>query len=162
MKVKSQSEVAQSCVTLSDPIDCSLPGSSTHGIFQARVLRWVAIFFSSKCLDFVKDDLFQLWLFSKELLEYGPLLLDSDCSWVLFESRECLSQPPHLVGLKLQPLLSSTVLLLKSFLTPLAFQLLFSAGFIETAFCAALELAVLQGKIIQRLFRLTSLMLTLS
>ena len=99
MKVKSQSEVAQSCVTLSDPIDCSLPGSSAHGIFQARVLRWVAIFFSSKCLDFVKDDLFQLWLFSKELLEYGPLLLDSDCSWVLFESLECLSQPPTLLDL---------------------------------------------------------------
>ena len=43
MKVKSESEVAQSCPTLSDPMDCSLPGSSTHGIFQARVLEWVAI-----------------------------------------------------------------------------------------------------------------------
>ena len=43
MKVKSESEVAQSCVTLSDPMDCSLPGSSVHGIFQARVLEWVAI-----------------------------------------------------------------------------------------------------------------------
>ena len=42
MKVKSQSEVAQSCLTLSDPMDCSLPGSSVHGIFQARVLEWVA------------------------------------------------------------------------------------------------------------------------
>ena len=68
---------------------------------------------------------------------------------------------PHLVGLKLQLLLSSTVLLLKSFLTSLAFQLLFSAGFIETSFCAALELAMLQGKIIQKFFGLTSLMLTL-
>ena len=38
MKVKSQSEVAESCLTLSDPMDCSLPGSSVHGIFQARVL----------------------------------------------------------------------------------------------------------------------------
>ena len=46
MKVKSQSEVAQSCLTLSDPIDCSLPGSSTHGIFQARVWDWGAIAFS--------------------------------------------------------------------------------------------------------------------
>ena len=46
MKVKSESEVAQSCLTLSDPMDCSLPGSSTHGIFQARVLEWVAIAFS--------------------------------------------------------------------------------------------------------------------
>ena len=43
MKVKSESEVAQSCPTLSDPMDCSLPGSSVHGIFQARVLEWGAI-----------------------------------------------------------------------------------------------------------------------
>ena len=47
MKVKSESEVAQPCPTLSDPMDCSLPGSSVHGIFQARVLKWVAIAFSS-------------------------------------------------------------------------------------------------------------------
>ena len=46
MKVKSESEVAQSCPTLSDPMDCSLPGSSTHGIFQARVLEWGATAFS--------------------------------------------------------------------------------------------------------------------
>ena len=46
MKVKSESEVAQSCWTPSDPMDCSLPGSSIHGIFQARVLEWVAIAFS--------------------------------------------------------------------------------------------------------------------
>ena len=46
MKVKSESEVAQSCPNLSDPMDCSLPGSSVHGIFQARVLEWGAIAFS--------------------------------------------------------------------------------------------------------------------
>ena len=46
MKVKSESEVAQSCLTFSDPMDCSLPGSSIHGIFQARVLEWGAIAFS--------------------------------------------------------------------------------------------------------------------
>ena len=46
MKVKSESEVAQLCLTLRDPMDCSLPGSSIHGIFQARVLEWVAIGFS--------------------------------------------------------------------------------------------------------------------
>ena len=46
MKVKSESEVAQSCLTLSDPMDHSLPGSSLHGIFQARVLEWGAIAFS--------------------------------------------------------------------------------------------------------------------
>ena len=43
MKVKSESEVAQSSPTLRDPMDCSLPGSSVHGIFQARVLEWGAI-----------------------------------------------------------------------------------------------------------------------
>ena len=48
MKVKSKSEVAQSCLTLSDPMDCSLPGSSVHGIFQARVLEWGAIAFSTR------------------------------------------------------------------------------------------------------------------
>ena len=45
-KVKSESQVAQSCPTLSDPMDCSLPGSSIHGIFQARVLEWGAVAFS--------------------------------------------------------------------------------------------------------------------
>ena len=48
MKVKSESEVAQSCPTLSDPMDCSLPGSSIHGIFQARVLELGVIAFSTK------------------------------------------------------------------------------------------------------------------
>ena len=43
MKVKSESEVAQLCLTLSDPMDCSTPGSSIHGIFQARVLEWGAM-----------------------------------------------------------------------------------------------------------------------
>ena len=46
MKVKSESEVAQSCPTVGDPTDCSLPGSSAHGIFQARGLEWGAIAFS--------------------------------------------------------------------------------------------------------------------
>ena len=46
MKVKSESQVAQLCPTLSDPMDCSPPGSSVHGIFQARVLEWGAIAFS--------------------------------------------------------------------------------------------------------------------
>ena len=48
MKVKSESEVVQSCPTLSNPMDCSLPGSSVHGIFQARVLEWGAIVFSDR------------------------------------------------------------------------------------------------------------------
>ena len=46
MKVKSESEAAQSCLTLRDPMDCSLPGSSAHGILQARVLEWGTIAFS--------------------------------------------------------------------------------------------------------------------
>ena len=46
MKLKSESEVTQSCLTLRDPMDCSPPGSSVHGIFQARVLEWGAIAFS--------------------------------------------------------------------------------------------------------------------
>ena len=45
LKVKSESEVAQSCPTPCDPMDCSPPGSSVHGIFQARILEWVAISF---------------------------------------------------------------------------------------------------------------------
>ena len=53
MKGKSESEVAQSCPTLRDPIVCSLPGSSVHGIFQARVLEWGAIAFSNTMLETV-------------------------------------------------------------------------------------------------------------
>ena len=48
MKMKSESEVTQSCPTLRDPMDCSLPSSSAYGIFQARVLEWGAIAFSEK------------------------------------------------------------------------------------------------------------------
>ena len=48
--MQSESEVAQSCPILFDPVDCSLPGSSTHGIFQARVLEWIAIAFSKGLL----------------------------------------------------------------------------------------------------------------
>ena len=62
IKVKSESEVAQSCPTLSDPMDCSLPGSSVHGIFQARVLEWGAIAFS-------------------ESNGYFALICFSNCSW---------------------------------------------------------------------------------
>ena len=53
MKVKSESEVTQSCPTLSDPMDCSLPGSSVHGIFQARGVEWGAVAFSvMDCMNF--------------------------------------------------------------------------------------------------------------
>ena len=50
MKVKSEREVTQSCPTVRDPMDCSLPGSSIHGIFQARILEWGAIAFSTNDL----------------------------------------------------------------------------------------------------------------
>ena len=54
MKVKSESGVAQSCQTLREPMDCSLPGSSAHGIFQARVLEWVAIAFSINVYKYIQ------------------------------------------------------------------------------------------------------------
>ena len=70
MKVKSESEVAQSCLILSEPMDCSPPGSSVHGIFQARVLEWGAFAFSALPVQysirryykigFVLDDFVQL------------------------------------------------------------------------------------------------------
>ena len=49
-KIESEREVAQLSLTISDPVDCSPPGSSVHGIFQARVLEWVAIAFSCNCI----------------------------------------------------------------------------------------------------------------
>ena len=63
MKVKSKSEVAQSCLTLRDTTDCSLPGSAIHGNFQARILEWVAIAFSVirvylRTVKNVSDDFF--------------------------------------------------------------------------------------------------------
>ena len=66
MKVKSESEVIQSCPVLRDPMDCSLPGSSVHGIFQARVLEWGAI------------------AFSDTKYEYSPYLISWLMTWRLF------------------------------------------------------------------------------
>jgi len=73
---ESESEVAQSCLTLSDPIDCSLPGSSIHGIFQARVLEWGAIAFSGLCshmLTFLLDPL--IWTVFQKLRGGVPSLV---------------------------------------------------------------------------------------
>ena len=76
MKVKSESEVAQLCPTLSDPMDCSLPGSSIHGVFQARVLEWGAIAFSDSALyccqifKLGKIDSFYLIKEEKKLKDY--------------------------------------------------------------------------------------------
>ena len=61
MKVKSESEVAQLCPTLSDPMDCGPPGSSVLGIFQARVLEWGAIVFPATLLQRVGQDLATKW-----------------------------------------------------------------------------------------------------
>ena len=60
-----EGEVAQSCPTLSDPMDCSLPGSSVHGIFQTRVLEWVAIAFSDKYETLSLIPLVNTWSFSE-------------------------------------------------------------------------------------------------
>ena len=67
MKVKSESEVAQSCPTLSDPMDCRLPGSSIHGIFQARVLEWGAIAFSRYTVLLLTKYMFTLSKHTREL-----------------------------------------------------------------------------------------------
>ena len=61
MKVKSEREVAQLCPTLYDPMDCSPPGSSVHGIFQARVLEWGAITFSGEVVYMVSIISDNLW-----------------------------------------------------------------------------------------------------
>ena len=68
MKVKSESEVTQSCLTLSDPMDCSPPGSSIHGIFQARVLEWVAIAFSHPYMTTGKTIALTRWTFVGKVL----------------------------------------------------------------------------------------------
>ena len=60
MKVINESEVVQACLTLSDPMDCSLPGSSVHGIFQARVLEWGTIAFSASISKRQKKNFFFL------------------------------------------------------------------------------------------------------
>ena len=74
MKVKSEREVAQLCLTLGDPMDCSLPGSSVHGIFQARVLEWGAIAFSAivvqKLLILIRSHLF-VFAFISDILGGG-------------------------------------------------------------------------------------------
>ena len=83
MKVKSESEIAQSCPTPSDPMDCSLPGSSVRGIFQARVLEWGAIAFCRLRYSFYLLLLF-VWLCWVFLAEQGLSLVTASrgCSLV--------------------------------------------------------------------------------
>ena len=77
MKVKSESEVAQSCRTLPEPTDCSLPGSSVHGILQARVLEWERT--TKNCIKHLNAFLFRLMWFSW----FAVLELFSFSSWAL-------------------------------------------------------------------------------
>ena len=76
IKVKSESEVAQLCPTLYDPVDCSLPGSSVHGIFSARVLEWGAIAFS----DFTHTNV------------YVSILILSDEMFSLLHIQACVTK----------------------------------------------------------------------
>ena len=81
IKVKSESEVTQSCLTLSNPMDCSPPGPSVHGIFQARVLEWVAIAFSPLCEQVSSKQLKALGENRlRSFKEEG--ILSSDCHWI--------------------------------------------------------------------------------
>ena len=87
MKVKSEREVAQSCLTLSDPMDCSLPGSSIHGIFQARVLEWGAIAVSKVTLPHLKTPPSPSGCFSVSRAEEGGLRPGRTC--ILFTLTSC-------------------------------------------------------------------------
>ena len=81
MKVKIESEVAQWCPTLSDPVDCSLPGSSVHGIFQARVLEWGAIVFSSTSVQYSRNDMRYLTCMRAQFFNHVLFFWDPmDCS----------------------------------------------------------------------------------
>ena len=73
MKVKREREVAQSCPILSNSMDCSPPGSSVHGIFQARVLEWVAIAFSSHVLEWLLSKRLEIASVGEDVEERGPL-----------------------------------------------------------------------------------------
>ena len=73
MKVKSESEVAQLCLTPSDPMDCSPPGSSVHGICQARVLEWAAIAFSIMCFS-ISYCLKHFYALEKEMATHSSVL----------------------------------------------------------------------------------------
>ena len=93
MKVESESEVAQSCPTPSDPMDCSLPGSSIHGIFQARVLECGAIAFSIQ-IDIDTSILFQIH-FHYRLLKDIPVLYYRSSLFIYFIHRSVYMLIPH-------------------------------------------------------------------
>ena len=99
MKVKSESEVAQSCPTLSNPMDCSPPGSSTHGIFQARVLQWGAIAFS---VSLLKEMLLKTYVrnFCRSLAKLCPLCNLRDFSTPGFPVLHCLTEFAQLMSIE--------------------------------------------------------------
>ena len=89
MKVKSVREVNQSCLTLSDPMDCSPPGSSVHGIFQARILEWGAIAFSDikemwkQYTELYKKDLHNPDNHEGVISHLEPYILECEVNWAL-------------------------------------------------------------------------------
>ena len=80
MKVKNEDEVTQSCLTLSDPMDCSLPGSSIHWISQTRVLEWGAIAFSGDLIRHTLNSVYFPGLFSPFMERPLVLFAPSSCS----------------------------------------------------------------------------------
>ena len=104
MKVKSESEVTQSRLTLSDPMDCSLPGFSVHGIFQARVLEWGAIAFSDPYMITLQ---ILYWLLGpktddvkeKTALQPNILLEESLCTVNHLSSFERKTQPLFIINI---------------------------------------------------------------
>ena len=90
MKVKRESEVAQSCPTLSDPMDYSPPGSSAHGIFQARVLEWGAIAFS---MDFTSLLVSMFFSLGHILLSFCRSNVTIKCFMLFFEIFKILHMP---------------------------------------------------------------------
>jgi len=100
-KMKSESEVAQSCLTLSNPMDCSLPGPSVHGIFQARVLQWGAIAFSVALTRWTFFDKLMSLLFkmlSRLVITFLPRSKHLLISWLLSPSVVIL-EPPKIKSL---------------------------------------------------------------
>ena len=97
MIVKSESEVAQLCLTLHDPMDCSLPGSSVHGIFQARVLEWGAIAFSEAVrVSSCQNIELKKFLASKNHLKYSHkdwVICESESRSVMSHSLQCHGCP---------------------------------------------------------------------
>ena len=110
MKVESESEVAQLCPTLHDHLDCSLPSSSVHGIFQAKILEWVAIAFSNGCESWTikkverrRTDASELWCLLEKTLEsplnckeIQPVRPKGDQPWDFFGRNDAKAETPVL------------------------------------------------------------------